>query len=245
MQTPRIFSDVQLESGANVTLSRAASRHLIRVLRLQPGEEVTVFDGSGGEHRARISETGRDRATVHLLAHEAVERESVLCLRLLHALPKGEKADWVIQKATELGADEIQLLRTERTVVRLDQERAAKRLAHWRSVAIGACEQCGRNRIPEIRGVRNLDDVLRALPPADISLLLHPVGTSALAKLDPRPTSVNVLIGPEGGFADLEVQAATRAGFIAVRFGPRILRTETAALSVLAALQMHWGDIAS
>jgi len=244
MRTHRIFSAVKLKSGTSITLSRTASRHVLRVLRLQGGETFSLFDGHGGEHLARISETGRDLVKAELLAHDPVERESALFLRLLHALPKGEKADWIIQKATELGANEIHLLSTERTVVRLHGERAAKRLAHWQAVAINACEQCGRNRVPDIGAVGGLAEVLRTPPPADFSFLLHPAATSTLTEFDRNPASVNVLIGPEGGFTESEVRMAARAGFTAMRFGPRILRTETAAISVLSALQVRWGDIA-
>jgi 16S rRNA (uracil1498-N3)-methyltransferase len=226
------------------TLDESIAGH-IRVLRLCEGEAVTLFDGEGGEFAATITQIAKRQVMVSLLAFDAVERESPRAITLVQALATGDKMDWIIQKATELGVAAIQPISTERATAKLTAERVEKRHAHWRAAAIAACEQCGRNRVPVIHPIQTLDAWLNAclkLPGADLRLMLHPFATaSLLTHAETKP--VAILIGPEGGFSDDELARAERAGVTAVRFGPRTLRTETAGLAAIAALQTVAGDL--
>jgi 16S rRNA (uracil1498-N3)-methyltransferase len=246
MFPPRFFSPIPLVAGARVELSPGAARHAARVLRLGPGDALTLFDGTGGEYACRVHSRDRDTLAAEVLSRRGVERESPLDLTLAQALQAGEKMDLTVQKAVELGARRIVPVTTRRSVVRLDGERARKRVAHWRAVAASACEQCGRNRVPE---VADLADLARWLerPPAGakpLSLMLEPEASLTLDALPPpgAAASVELLIGAEGGFTPEETELALSAGFIAVRLGPRVLRTETAGLAALAAIQCLWGD---
>ena len=221
------------------------SHHVARVLRLGAGDALTLFNGDGSEHSAVVERVAREGVTVRVTAHRRIERESSLEIVLGQALSSGERMDYTVQKAVELGVGAIRPLAASRSVVRLSAERAAGRLSHWQSIAIAACEQCGRNRIPQIGPVADLDTWLAqcgerrdgALP-----VLLSPRADAGLRDL-PRPAgAVLLLAGPEGGWAPEEEEAARRAGFVPVRLGPRVLRTETAALAALAAMQALWGD---
>jgi 16S rRNA (uracil1498-N3)-methyltransferase len=246
MFPPRFFSPYSLVAGAHVELSPDAARHAARVLRLGPGDALTLFDGTGGEYACRIHSRDRDTVTTEVLSWHDVERESPVDLTLVQALQAGEKMDLTVQKAVELGAGRIVPVATRRSVVRLDGERAAKRVAHWRAVAVSACEQCGRNRVPEIADLIDLPRWL-ALPQTGVKplrLMLDPEASLALDAL-PRPgaaTRVELLIGAEGGLTSEEAKLSLAAGFVAVRLGPRVLRTETAGLAALAAIQCLWGD---
>jgi 16S rRNA (uracil1498-N3)-methyltransferase len=219
-----------------------AAHHALRVLRLRSGDELVVFDGLGGEYPGRVTETVPTLRLALADWHE-VEREAPLALTLAQALPSGDKMDWVVQKAVELGVATIQPLQSKRSVVRLAGERAEKRRVHWQQVAVAACEQSGRNRLPTIAPVFDLPHYL-AQPPGEneTRLMLLPHAGESLSAL-PRPAGgVTLLIGPEGGF-DVDEEATARAvGFRAVRLGLRVLRTETAGLAVLAAILALWGD---
>lgn len=201
-----------------------------------------MFNGMGGEYAARIAAIGKHDVTVDIERHDPVERESPLTVTLVQALSSAERMDFSIQKAVELGVTQIVPVESERCVLRLQGERAAKRVQHWQQVAVSACEQCGRNRIPEIRPITTLSAWF-ASPGLDTQRwLLLPEADTALRDL-PRPLqAVELLIGPEGGFTDTEIDAAQRAGCQPVRLGPRILRTETVAPAILAAMQVLWGD---
>jgi 16S rRNA (uracil1498-N3)-methyltransferase len=245
MRLTRVFVDAPLESGTRVTLAGSATAHLTRVLRLKPGDALTLFNGRGGESEARIEGSRGSSMTVAVGQHRAVECESPLNLTLAQGIARGERMDLVVQKATELGVRTLVPLRTERSVVRLDAQQAARKVRHWLAVAVGACEQCGRNRPPAVMAPRALSGFVR--DPAAVAggarLLLSPSATLTLSEL-PRPlTSATVLIGPEGGLTDEEVTAAQAAGYTAVRLGPRVLRTETAAIVALAVLQQEFGDL--
>ena len=248
MSSPRFFSPAALSVGITVELAADAARHAVRVLRLGVGDAVTLFDGRGGEYECRIESCGRsrnDRTVVDVLSKRNVERESPLDLVLVQALQTGEKMDLTVQKAVELGATRIVPVMTRRSVVRLEGERAAKRVAHWRAVAASACEQCGRNRVPEIEALTDLGEWLgRPASGGALRLMLDPVGAMGFDSL-PRPASgqgIDLLIGAEGGLSEDERRCAVAAGFSAVRLGPRILRTETAGLATLAVIQCLWGD---
>ncbi len=230
-------------SGATVALSAQAQRH-VRALRLREGEEVAAFDGEGGQWRARLLPAQR----LELLDFDPVERELDRAVELAVGMPANERMDWLVEKATELGAQAIAPLMSARGVLRLEGERAERRLAHWRGVAIAACEQCGRNRLPQLREVSTLQAWLRGLGPvADQArcLLAAPRGDAAAARVQPldrwaaalAPAQpVLALSGPEGGLDEAEIDAALRAGFVPVSLGPRTLRAETAPLALLAAL---------
>ena len=239
MASPRFWIDSPLSPGADIELPPQASRH-VSVLRLRDGDEITLFNGNGGEHEARLLRLVRDRAYVRVGAHRDVERESPLRVTLALGISSGDRMDYAIQKATELGAARVAPIETERSVVRLSAERAERRVAHWRGVAIASCEQSGRNRVPRIEPVRDLDQFV-VDEPDGLRLLLAPEGDTQLAALE-RSSDLTLLIGSEGGLSPRERDRALKAGFLAVRFGPRVLRTETAPLAVLAALQALWGD---
>jgi 16S rRNA (uracil1498-N3)-methyltransferase len=236
-RVPRLFVDAELQPQASLELPEAAAHHAVRVLRLREGESVVLFDGRGGEYDARISTPGRDRVLAETREFRGTERESPLAVTLVQAILTSDKMDFTIQKAVELGAVAIHPVFSAKSVVRLSGEREAKKLAHWRRIAIAACEQCGRNRIPEIREPVALD---RYIAPAGMKILLSPSGDGRLADLAKGPLAVAA--GPEAGFSGEEEKQLLRAGFAAVRLGPRILRTETAALAALAALNALAGD---
>ncbi len=236
---PRLFVDA-LPGAGELRLADAARRHL-QVLRLRAGDALTLFDGRGGEWRARVI----DDARVELLAHDAVERELARRVVLAVAMPANERMDWLVEKATELGVDALQPLHAARSVLRLHGERAQRRLQHWQAIATSACEQCGRNRVPRLLPVASLADWLAALAPAapgDARCLLAAPAQGAAA---PYPAwrerlgadaAVLALSGPEGGFDATEIELAQRAGFTPLSLGARVLRAETAPLALLAAL---------
>ena len=245
MSAPRFYSPETLSAGACVALSESAARHAVRVLRLREGDELILFDGRGGEHSARIARCGRDEVVAELLAWRDRECESPLHITLVQALQAGEKMDLTVQKAVELGAQRVVPVTSLRSVVRLEGERARRRVEHWRAVAASACEQCGRNRIPDIGELEGLRQWLARPVEGDVlRLMLDPRSANTLQTLI-RPDGgqrVELLIGPEGGFAPEEEAMAVEAGFIGIRLGPRVLRTETAGLAALAAIQCLWGD---
>lgn len=236
---PRFHCPQRLAIGATLALPDRAAQH-VRVLRLDPGTEVTLFSGDGAQYAGELVDVGRRTVTVRIRTRSDTSLESPLAITLLQGLCSGERMDWIVQKATELGASAIQPFVAVRSQGRLSDERQARRLVHWRAVAAAACEQCGRNVVPEVHPLAELDEVL-ARPRAGISLLLSPQGEASVASLL-RSDAVSILVGPEGGLAPPERDAAIQAGFMALRFGPRILRTETAPLAVVAALQARWGD---
>ena len=209
---------------------------------MRAGDAVVVFDGAGFEAHGTITGMGRRGLEVELKPAEPVSRESALAICLAQGISTGDRMDYTVQKAVELGATCIQPLATERSVVRLDAERADRRLDHWRAVAASACEQCGRNLLPEIAPVMPLREWLAGVQShAGTRLTLDPTGDDRLASL-PARSGVTLLAGPEGGLSSAELDAARQAGFVGVRLGPRILRTETAAVAAMAAMQALWGD---
>jgi 16S rRNA (uracil1498-N3)-methyltransferase len=243
----RVHVDAPLAPGALLELPAGAAQHLTRVLRLAAGAQVTLFNGRGGEHEASIESTQRGKVIVRTGAHHAVERESPLQVTLMQGIARGEKMDFILQKATELGVTRIVPLSSVRCTVRLTGDTAARKLAHWQGVVASACEQCGRNRVPAVAAPASLADTLREV--AGLKLLLSADDAAqplpALLALHGTPSGlapVTLLIGPEGGLDSGEIRAAQLAGFVACQLGPRILRTETAGLAALAALQSLAGD---
>jgi 16S rRNA (uracil1498-N3)-methyltransferase len=243
MRLNRVYVTCRLDAGSRATLAGSAASHVARVLRLGAGDSLTLFDGKGGEHSARIEALGRDTVTVTVLGANAIERESPLSLTLAQGISRGERMDWVVQKATELGVTRIVPLLTLRSVVRLDAGQARKKTEHWQAVAVAACEQCGRNRLPVVQDPEELRPFLAELPPGTTGLLLSPAGEVRLPDLPVKTAAITVLIGPEGGLAPEEQQAAISAGFTPARLGPRVLRTETAAVAALAVIQARLGDL--
>ena len=245
MRLPRVFVEGPLAEGREMALPEQAAQHLLAVLRLRAGAPLVVFDGRGGEHPARLLEAGRGGARIELGAHRAVERESPLAVTLLQGLARGERMDLVVQKATELGVARIVPVAAARSVVQLADARAARRVAHWQAVAVAACEQCGRNRIPEVTAPLPLAEACRlaATEPATRLWALDAEGGVPLAADPPPPGGrVALLVGPEGGLTEEELEVAALIGFGRVRLGPRVLRTETAGPAALAALQALAGD---
>lgn len=244
MTAPRFFCPPPLVSGACIDLPESAARHAARALRLGPGDVVVLFDGGGGEYVCRISEVTRRGVTVEVGGQVARECESPLQLTLVQALQSGDKMDFTVQKAVELGAAGIVPVLSRRSVLRLSGERAERRVEHWRGIVASACEQCGRNRLPEVGAIVPLERWLAQPASSGICrLMLDPRAESSLRDWpQPADGQVELLIGAEGGLAPEELEQAVRAGFRGVRLGPRVLRTETAGLAVLAALQSQWGD---
>ncbi len=247
VRVPRLHLDRPLHSGAELDLDEGAARHARSVLRLRPGAAVVVFDGRGNAFAAELLDADRHRARVHLGEALHDDPEPPLAVTLALGVSRGERMDLAVQKAVELGAARIAPVLTERTVVRLAGERAARRRVHWLGVATSACEQCGRNRVPEVLAPQPLAQWLEqaAGGPADaLRLLPDPRADAGLAALrDAAPASVTLLIGPEGGLSEAEHALAARHGFRGVRLGPRILRTETAVIAALAAVMTLWGDL--
>lgn len=237
---PRFYVDEPLRAGGVLTLSEDAAHHAIRVLRLRDGDDITLFNGRGGEFAARIASIQRLRIAVDLLQHRAIEREPPLRLTLVQGVSSGERMDFTVRKAVELGVTEIHPVLAAASVARPKGERAAARHEHWQRIAIAACEQCGRNRIPKVLPLVALSDY-RA-ESAGLRLLLSPLSEASLSKIALEGEAFTVAAGPEAGFSAAEEAALVDGGFLPVRLGPRVLRTETAALAALAALNALRGD---
>lgn len=241
----RIYFPGEIPAHGACELAPDQAHHVARVLRLEPGERVILFDGAGIEHRAVITRVAKSGVTLNVQESSAVDRESPLSVMLAQGMSSGERMDYTVQKAVELGATGIRPLASERSVVRLDAERAQRRVAHWQAVVIAACEQCGRNSVPQVLPVMGYTDWLAHIAKqeaATLRLLLSPSASTALRDL-PRPSGMVVLLaGPEGGLSPQEQHDAQTTGFVPVRLGPRVLRTETAAIAALSAMQTLWGD---
>ena len=240
---PRFYCPPPLPRTDSFSLPENAAHHASRVLRLHEGDHVQLFDGLGAECHGFIERVTGKQVIVNRITHIPADRESKLPVLLAQSLSSSEKMDWVIQKATELGATEIQPLATERSVARLSPERAQRRTEHWQQVAISACEQCGRNRLPLIHAPVDIMTWLDKMRLTDSSkFILLPQGNISLqAQKKPEGMAI-LLIGAEGGFSQVESESAQLSGFIPIRLGARILRTETAAIAGLSALQTLWGD---
>jgi len=242
MRTPRIYTPQPLAAGITLALDEQAAHHVARVLRMPCGAPLLLFNGDGAQYSATIASVDKKSVQVTIDAAESLDRESPLAIHLGIAISKGERMDWVIQKATELGVEKITPLVTERVEVRLSGEREEKKLAHWQSVAIAACEQCQRNRIPAIASPLPLSGWLDTVQ-AEAKFVLHHRSAIALETAAEKPKSVALLIGPEGGLSDVEISAAQKKLFAPLRLGPRVLRTETAPIAALSVLQFLWGDL--
>ncbi len=239
---PRVFTDQPLQPGEPIELEADAARHIALVLRLQPGMQVIMFNGDGRDYRSEILRCGKPRLALRILAAGAAEAEPAIRFTLYQGVAKRERMDWLVQKAVELGVHRIIPLFCSRTVVRLQGNQLVRRHEHWERVVISACEQSGRRRIPTLEQPRALSGQLARMPEDSLNLVLSPGGETGLGGLPPPTTEVGLLVGPEGGFDSEELTQIIAAGFRPIRLGPRILRTETASLAALAAMQTLWGD---
>lgn len=240
-RAPRFYVDAPLRAGGACLLPEDSAHHAIHVLRLRPGDAVTLFNGRGGEYAARIASMEKLRIAADVLAHDPVERESPLRVTLVQGVSSGERMDFTIRKAVELGIAEIRPVLTASSVARPRGERAAARHGHWQKVVVSACEQCGRNRLPTLHPLINAKDYRDDGKPTRI--LLSPSSNLAFSKISLQVKDAAVLAaGPEAGFSTEEEQTFLDAGFVPASLGPRVLRTETAALAALAALSALRGD---
>lgn len=245
MRLTRIHVDAFLAAGSEVVLPESAAVHLSRVLRLAVGDECVLFNGDGNDYAARIIAMGKRELRVAVAAGREVDNESPLAITLLQGVARGEKMDLILQKATELGVTAVRPLHSQRSEVKLDEARGAKRLAHWQSVVISACEQSGRAVVPHVAPPEPLAAAIRGLPEGGLRLILDPEATETCATLAWSPgTQVVLAVGPEGGWSPLDREQLAAGGFHGVRLGPRILRTETAGLAAITALQARFGDLA-
>lgn len=243
MTITRIYQNLALAIDQMVELDEKASHHLIQVMRLRMGEKLIIFNGEGGEYQAEIMQITKKRTRVRIAEYVPNNTESTLKVHLLQAIPRGEKMDFILQKAIELGVDEITPLFTQRCNVKLPADRFQKRIQHWQGVITSACEQSGRSYVPNLNKPKTLSELL-AKTTNEYGLILNPRAAQALNHLSP-PTNnkVRLLIGPEGGLEANEISLAEQHGFQGLRLGPRILRTETAPLAIITALQCKWGDL--
>ena len=243
MRIPRIFHDGPLEMGQHLVLDAGAAQHLTRVLRLQPGAPVTLFNGEGGEYAAKLVRVERRQVEVGIGGFDSGETESPLQITLAQGISKGERMDYAVQKAVELGVARIVPVFTDRSVVRLSEDRLGRKLEHWRAVVISACEQCGRNRVPSVARAIHVADWLGQAKEDGVRLVLDHRAERGFGSLEGVPAAATLLVGPEGGLSDGELDAAIAAGYLPLSMGPRILRTETAAVAALAAMQTRFGDL--
>ena len=242
MRIPRIFTNSPLAVGSQCQLDDNAANHVGRVLRMQAGQALLLFNGDGHDYHATITEAGKKHVLVAVTEAAGNETESPLRVVLAQTLSKGDRMDYAVQKAVEMGVSEIVPLTTERCDVKLKGDREDKRLRHWQQVAISAAEQCGRARVPEIQPVMTVQQWLEHAQACDLRLVLHHRTEQSLNTLE-KPSSIALMIGPEGGLTAEEIALAESRGFLPVALGPRVLRTETAPVAAIALCQWLWGDI--
>ena len=240
----RIYIDAELFVDQDVELPSAAQRHVVQVLRLNEGAPITLFNGRGGEFDGVLKSHNRRSAVVTVNQFSPIERESPLSITLVQGISRGERMDYTIQKAVELGVQSIIPFQALRTGVRLSIDRADRRLEHWRAIIRHACEQCGRNRLPTLTKIQSLNEVL-ASGSFGVCVVLHPNGVNTISELGNDIRSVMLVVGPEGGLDDTEIQQLHGAGCLTLRLGPRVLRTESAAIAAMSVLQAKYGDLGS
>lgn len=240
MKTPRIYTEQALAIGINIVLESNPSRHLLNVLRLRVGASLELFNGDGSSYLGTITLTEKNKATALVEKLNMSEALPPFDIHLAIGISKGERMDYAIQKAVELGVTSITPLISERTAVRLAKDRQDKKQRHWQNIITSACEQSYRNRIPTCAPITSFSDWLKDTPLP--CLLLDPRSNQTLSDTPPPQTQISLLVGPEGGLSELEVELAQTHGCIGIRLGPRVLRTETAPLAAISAIQMLWGD---
>jgi 16S rRNA (uracil1498-N3)-methyltransferase len=242
MRLTRVYVDAPLTAGAIVELPAETAAHLAKVLRARSGDPLILFRGDGREYVGAIESVRGSRVTASVGNGADVDRESPFAITLVQCVPRGDRMDFIVQKATELGVARIVPVLSQRSVVRLDESQKESKVAHWRAVVLNACEQCGRNRLPIIEAPAPLINYLGSSASAAARLVLEPAEES-VGRPSNLGAAVEIAIGPEGGFADDELDAFRLAGFMRVQLGPRILRTETAAIAALTWLQTRFGDM--
>jgi 16S rRNA (uracil1498-N3)-methyltransferase len=238
----RVFVNEPLSPGGQIILPADAARHLVQVLRMRLGEHFILFNGHGGEYEATLQAISKRETVATVGARRDVNRESPLHITLAQCVSKGDRMEYTLQKAVELGVTEIVPLLSSRTVVKLDAERWERKLEHWQGIVVSACEQSGRTRLPALRAVADISHWLRYSPTDSIKLVLAPGAREGLRKLKSTVKPVTLLVGPEGGLSNIEIVQAETLGFSPLSLGPRVLRTETAGVAALAAIQALWGD---
>ena len=243
MRTTRVFVDLPLREGARIALPEDAANHLVRVLRMQEGDACVLFNGDGRDVPATLRAANKRGVEAELGAPVAVDQESPLRIALVQGIARGEKMDWILQKATELGVASVYPVHSDRSEVKLEGDRATKRLAHWRSVVVSGCEQSGRARVPDVAPAQSLQALLTGALPSARRFLLDPEAPHAIATVPAVEGDCVLAVGPEGGWSPRDRQALQAAGFEGLRLGPRILRTETAGIAAIAALQARFGDL--
>ena len=242
MRIPRVYSPQMMDIGDCIELEAGAARHLTSALRMSSGQLVTLFNGHGGEYTAELVEAKKGKATVRITEFDKADRESNLSIHLAIGISRGERMDLIVQKATELGVSEITPLFTERCEVKLSGERLDKKVNHWQQVAISACEQCQRNSLPSINAPVKIEQ-WQVNCDGSLKLVLHHRTDQSLSDMPPPSGQVALLIGPEGGLSEREIEHAISLGFSPLALGPRVLRTETAPLAAISILQSLWGDM--
>ena len=243
MRLIRVHVESALVPGSRVTFGGTAAAHITRVLRLKAGDAVSLFNGDGNDYPSRLVGFGRNQVEAEVTGSASARAESRLAITLVQGIARAERMDLVVQKATELGVVAILPVATARSVVKLDRDSRERKLAHWRGIAISACEQCGRARIPTIGDPQPLAELLAGPPAARARLLLAPDARLSLGAAARGEPAIEILVGPEGGLTEGERQGAIDAGFRACRLGPRVLRSETAAIAALAVIQVVAGDL--
>lgn len=244
MSQPRIFVDSELKAKQNFVLNAKASRHVLQALRLRINDPLLVFNNTGGEFLAVLTAIDKNNHAIITLGDIITrENESPLQIYLGQGISRGEKMDFTVQKAVELGVTTITPLFTDYCNVKLQGERLEKRLRHWQEVAVSAAEQSGRCRVPQILPAKNLDVWFHNVSGKGLCLLFDPKASNKISSIKENQNKVTILVGPEGGLSDQEIAFAQQSGFIAITLGPRILRTETAALAAISVLQAKWGDV--
>jgi len=243
MRITRIHHPEPLAPGQEISLQPQAATHLTRVLRVQAGTELTLFNGDGNEYTAVISRVQRNHAWADITHVQAIDRESPLDIHLGQGISKGDRMDYTIQKAIELGVSTITPLMTEHSTVQLKADRLKKRLKHWQGIIHSACEQCGRNRVPIMNKPLALEQWLVQIEKSSLKLTLAPNADHSFNTMAAPDADITLLVGPEGGLSELEIKLSLEHGFTGLRLGPRILRTETAAVTCLSVIQSRWGDL--
>ncbi|MCG8434031.1 MAG: 16S rRNA (uracil(1498)-N(3))-methyltransferase [Gammaproteobacteria bacterium] len=242
MRIPRLYVDTQLAVGKCIALTERHAKHLINVLRMNAGAQLCLFNGLGGEYQAVIQHVMRNEISVEITDFMDSHRESPLQVTLIQGISRSDKMDLTIRKAVELGVYKILAVQTRRSVVRLNSARSEKKLTHWREIIISACEQCGRNYVPELSLPHSLEDALSVIPTNGVGICMDPGADKTLNSIEPPLDQVFLIAGPEGGFSPDEKNLIEKAGVQNISLGPRILRTETAALAAISVIQILWGD---
>jgi len=241
MRIPRIYTSAELVLNTLIELDSEASNHVGKVLRMKSGYQITLFNGDGADYAATISEVTKRTVTVSIDDSIETNTESCLYTHIGQVISRGDRMDYMIQKSTELGVSEITPLTSERCEVKLKGDREEKRVKHWQQIAISAAEQCGRSKVPAINSIMSLDEWVKDKPEEELGLVMHHRTTQSLTDLK-KPQKARLLIGPEGGLSESEIESAITQGFTATTLGPRVFRSETAPIATLSIIQWLWGD---